>query len=109
MERNQFLPAGKQPDEQDARSSTPGLANQRDMEPKLLSMEERIRRIPISRRRLMDKGTPSVQVWRQLAPHLQEPGTAVQHQWSYDVQLERLLRRFVHQLCSWICLDLQPA
>ena len=71
-----------------ARDRAAGHTAEHNLELELLSLEERLRRVPVSGRSILDQGTAPVQVWVQLAARLQEPATAVQHPGNGNFQLQ---------------------
>ncbi len=84
-----------------------GSPLQRDLEPELLSLEERIRRLPVPRRPLLDQRASSVQVWRRLAARLTRTSNCSPTPMERRaVQLEPVLGRLVCQLPPGRCLEL---
>ena len=80
-----------------ARDPATGHAAEYNLEFELLPLEERLRRVRVSGRSILDKGTAPVQVWIQLAARLQEPAAAIQHPGNRNFQLQRIFRRLVCQ------------
>ena len=76
---DQLFPGREQHRRTLAGDSAARFAAECDLEPELLSVEERLRGLPVQGRCVVDQGAAPVQVRLQLAAHLQEPATAGEH------------------------------
>ena len=74
---------------QDAGDRSAGFSVECELEPQLLSVEERIRGLRVQGRSVLDQGTAPVEVRRQHSARLQEPATAGQHQRDRSIQFSQ--------------------